>query len=596
VASFGEHLDYLKDIQISVEAGDQFSQGPTGTAIREDRPYWCQDYQHSPATAPWRERSSGIEWRASASLPLHRNGAVIGALSLYAHRVNAFDEDARNLLTEMAADISHALDTFEAEAKRKQAEADLRESQELFSLYLRHSPIYTFIKDVTPTESRVLYASDGFLQMIGIPGEEMIGKTMEELFPAEFAAKITADDWAVVSSGEVLKLDEDLNGRNYTSIKFPVVQGGKTLLAGYTIDITERKQVEVELRRSKQQYDNLVSKIPVGIYILHSTPQGTFALDYASPRMAEILNLSVESLLANADLVSESIHPDDRDGFVSLNLEGIRNLRPFDWKGRVLADGKVKWLHISSSPEPQQNGDVLWNGLVVDITERKRADEALRASLREKESLLKEIHHRVKNNLQVITSLLRLEAGRSDQPHTKTVLKDMQNRIRSMALLHESLYRSENLERVDLPVYIKQLTTHLYRSMATDPGKIQLHLDLEPVSLALDQAVPCGLLVNELVSNCLKHGFPDGRRGEVHIDLQLLQPVEEVPKIRLRVSDNGVGLPMDFEEKRAISLGLQLISDLAKQLGGQLEIGGGPGTGAIFEVVFASMGLADTDS
>ena len=214
----------------------------------------------------------------------------------------------------------------------------------------------------------------------------------------------------------------------------------------------------------------------------------------------------------------------------------------------------------------------------------------MRASLREKESLLKEVHHRVKNNLQVITSLLRLEAGRSDQPDTKSVLKEMQNRIRSMALLHETLYRSENLERVDLPGYIKQLTTHLYRSMVPEPGSIQLHLDLAPVSLALDQAVPCGLLVNELVSNCLKHAFPDGRTGEVRIELQL---VDEGQKIRLCVSDTGVGLPTDFEEKRARSLGLQLVSDLIKQLNGQIEMGGGPGLGAVFEVTFAPKKQAD---
>jgi len=128
--------------------------------------------------------------------------------------------------------------------ERKRMEKDLRASEELFTEYLRHSPIYTFIKEVTPTESRILYASDNFHKMIGIPGLNMRGKAMAELFPADFAAKITADDWAVVSEGKVLKLDEDLNGRNYISIKFPIVQRNKTLLAGYTIDVTEMKRAE----------------------------------------------------------------------------------------------------------------------------------------------------------------------------------------------------------------------------------------------------------------------------------------------------------------------------------------------------------------
>ncbi len=137
--------------------------------------------------------------------------------------------------------------------ERKLAEAALRESHELFSLFIRHSPIYTYIKSVTQTESRVLQASDNFQEMIGGKGADMVGKTMAELFPAEFAAKITGDDWTVVTKGELLRSDEDLDGRNYSTIKFPIVQKGRTLLAGYSIDVTERKRAEEELARSREQ-------------------------------------------------------------------------------------------------------------------------------------------------------------------------------------------------------------------------------------------------------------------------------------------------------------------------------------------------------
>ena len=137
--------------------------------------------------------------------------------------------------------------------RRKQAEKALRESQELFSLLMRYTPVYTYIKEVTPTESRVIQASHNFHEMIGIPGEDMLGKTMEQLFPAELASKMSADDWAVVSESKVRQFEEELDGRSYTTIKFPLVQGGKNLLAGFTIDVTERKQAEEALRLVEEQ-------------------------------------------------------------------------------------------------------------------------------------------------------------------------------------------------------------------------------------------------------------------------------------------------------------------------------------------------------
>jgi PAS domain S-box-containing protein len=212
--------------------------------------------------------------------------------------------------------------------------------------------------------------------------------------------------------------------------------------------------------------------------------------------------------------------------------------------------------------------------------EREEADLALRTSLKEKEALLKEVHHRVKNNLQVIASLLRLESNRIDHAVTKGVLKDMQNRIQAMAGLHEALYRSGNFAQVDLATYLKQLTNQLSRSLSMGPGRVPFHLSLVSVGLDLDQAIPCGLIVNELASNALKHAFPDGRSGEVRVELDQAQD----GTLLLRVSDDGIGLPADFEARRGKSLGLQLVSDLVRQLQGTFRIA--PGPRAAFEVTF----------
>ena len=235
--------------------------------------------------------------------------------------------------------------------------------------------------------------------------------------------------------------------------------------------------------------------------------------------------------------------------------------------------------------------------VVLDITERKQAEAKIRAALQEKtallgekEALLKEVHHRVKNNLQVISSLLSLEARRHLEPATQSVLKEMQGRIRSMAVLHETLYRAKNFARVDLAGYLREVAVKLFRAQNADPAAVRLVLELTTAEVELDQAMPCGLLLNELLTNTLKHGFPDGRHGEVRLGLQ--QTADG--RVHLQVSDDGVGLSADLDLKNAQTLGLQLVTDLTKQLRGTLEIG--PGPGASFSIVFTPKAAAGTTS
>ncbi|RFO97658.1 hypothetical protein DIC66_07310 [Rhodoferax lacus] len=204
---------------------------------------------------------------------------------------------------------------------------------------------------------------------------------------------------------------------------------------------------------------------------------------------------------------------------------------------------------------------------------------ALSHSLLEKDALLREVHHRVKNNLQVITSMLRLESGRSEHPASRSVLQDMQDRVRSMALLHETIYRVGTFSAIDLGDYLRQVATQALRALQSGTEGIQLRLDLGHLMAGLDQATPCGLLVNELLSNSFKHGFPAGQGGEVWVSLQ---PINEDYQWRLQVRDSGVGLPPDFAARRQSGLGLKLVEGLADQIGGRLEVG----PGATFTVVF----------
>lgn len=192
----------------------------------------------------------------------------------------------------------------------------------------------------------------------------------------------------------------------------------------------------------------------------------------------------------------------------------------------------------------------------MDVTEVSRAEAALRESLREKEALLKEVHHRVKNNLQVITSLLRQESGRGAEVGTKLVLDDMRGRILSTVLLHETIYRTGVFAEVDMRSSIQQVGTQALRAHEQSKSVVELKLDLDSVRLDIDQAIPCGLIVNELISNCLKHAFPGGRAGALQIQLRRDSGSDQ---LHLNVVDNGIGVSVDLLSQNRPSLGMQLV-------------------------------------
>jgi predicted ATPase/two-component sensor histidine kinase/tRNA A-37 threonylcarbamoyl transferase component Bud32 len=233
----------------------------------------------------------------------------------------------------------------------------------------------------------------------------------------------------------------------------------------------------------------------------------------------------------------------------------------------------------------------LENARLVD--EMKKAREQIKASLEEKEVLLKEIHHRVKNNLQVISSLLRLESMHIKDKQGLEIFKESQNRVRSMALIHEKLYQSKDFTRIDFAEYTRNLTTYLFRSYAIYPQTITSEINVDDVSLGIDMAIPCGLIINELVSNCLQHGFPRGGKGKIHVELRLdkdlpVRDTETGERFTLIVSDNGVGFPKDLDFRNTETLGLQLVITLVKQLKGTIELDSPPGrSGTEFKITFA---------
>jgi two-component sensor histidine kinase len=216
-----------------------------------------------------------------------------------------------------------------------------------------------------------------------------------------------------------------------------------------------------------------------------------------------------------------------------------------------------------------------------EIVERKRVEERIKASLNEKEVLLKEIHHRVKNNLQIVSSLLSLQAERVSDKQALEALEESRNRVYSMGVIHEVLYQSQDLAQVDFGEFARRLSDHLLQTYGVGAQAVTLKMDISEVPLSIDTAIYCGLIVNELVSNSLKYAFPAGREGEICIGLHS----SNGNRLILTVSDNGIGLPLDIEQRKSESLGLQLVTMLTRQLEGAAEFDQSNGT--VFKIMFS---------
>lgn len=217
------------------------------------------------------------------------------------------------------------------------------------------------------------------------------------------------------------------------------------------------------------------------------------------------------------------------------------------------------------------------------MAERERAETRLKTSLQEKEVLLREIHHRVKNNLQVIASLLNLQSKYIKDPQALGMFVESRNRVKSMAIIHEKMYQSKDLARIDFADYVRNLAAGLCRSYRIESDSVALTVDVADVHLSVDTAIPCGLIINELVSNSLKHAFPEGRTGEIAIGLRPAGADRYV----LTVRDNGDGFPKNLDVHNSTTLGLQIVSALTKQLEGTIEVTSAGGT--TFQIIFTEL-------
>ncbi|MGC9502379.1 MAG: PAS domain S-box protein [Baaleninema sp.] len=342
-----------------------------------------------------------------------------------------------------------------------------------------------------------------------------------------------------------------------------------------SIALTHTQLVEA-LGNSERRFRATFEQAAVGI--VQAGTDGRFT--GVNQKFCDILGYSREELLAKS--FKDVTYPDDRDR----SREGVRSVlsgrtKTFSTEKRYLRrDGSVVWGYLSLSLVRHASGEPdYFIGAIEDISDRKRAEERLKASVAEKEVLLKEIHHRVKNNLYVISNLLELQSDILEDDRARLLFADSQNRIQTMALIHEQLYQSADLACINFTEYLNRLVENLVFLQNTNLGNIETKIEVDPVRLDLGIAIPCGLIANELVTNAFKYAFPGNLSGTIAIR------VKELPhrKIYLEISDNGIGIPQEVNWQNTSSLGLRLVSLLAEQLEAEVEMNRDSGTAFRFK-------------
>ncbi len=326
-------------------------------------------------------------------------------------------------------------------------------------------------------------------------------------------------------------------------------------IVGIAEDITKQKKAEEQLRVATALLSKLIDNLPSGVLvedesrrIIHVNQSFISMFDVPVPP-SSLFGVDTRLLFVQPVHFAQRIEEIIQAGTPVIGEE-------LHWQDHIFVRN---FIPLSVGDEYNYN---LWQ--YRDITVSRRAEDQIRSSLREKEVLLKEIHHRVKNNLQIICSLLSLQASEIEDPNAGQTFKESQDRVKAMALIHERLYQSGDLAKIDFAGYVRNLTGHLLRSYKVDSKTVRLNLDVAPVPMSLDVAIPCGLIINELVSNALKYAFPHGKSGEIIVRFgegagQMLM---------LHVSDTGVGLPEGTDPERSESLGLKLVRSLTEQLDG----------------------------
>ena len=470
---------------------------------------------------------------------------------------------------------------FENITKRRIAEESLKEREATLSSIFHAAPM-----GIGMVINRIfVFVNEHLCDLIGYMENELLGKSTKLLHSSE-------EEYLKVNR----TLNEQINGEGFAIVETVLVHKDKTLInillsstlidsenpsrgmIFTALDITERKKVEESLKDREAMLTSIFNAAPIGIGMVLNRN-----IIFVNERLCDMVGFSKDEILGHS---TSKFYPTEEE-FLRIGRELYSQVKD---TGIATIESTLRRktgevinviLGVALLDPNHPSGELTFTAM--DITERKKAEAQIERDLHEKEVLLREVHHRVKNNLQVICSLLNLQSAHVQDETSLQMFKESENRVRSIAMVHEELYRSEDFSSIPVRDYLTNLIRHLFQIYQVKNLDIKLDVEVDDLQMDIDTAIPTGLLINELISNILKHAFPAGWKGKPRIRVKIHKMDEE--RVKLTISDNGIGLPENVESDETGTLGFRLITVLSEgQLGGKLNIIRRNGT--VFELIY----------
>ncbi|MGE5350816.1 MAG: PAS domain S-box protein [Acidobacteriota bacterium] len=502
-----------------------------------------------------------------------KNGIVIGTvgiardITLLKQASEVLEHENRKLeelVTGRTKDLQEAADSLRHEMQ----ERTIVEDQLLkLSVAVEQSPVSIVIIDL---KGNIEYVNPKFCDSTGYSKQEVLGKSIRILRSGEDSKETYRQMWSEITAGNVWT-GELLNRKKTNELYWeecvvsPIKNSAGFIMnyIGINRDVTGEKNAKRKLKESEERFRAIFENSPLGIRI-------------SINGIAKVINHSFVKMFGYTDskelvggTIFNTVAPSSRTKVVNF-LVRLAKEEPikdnYTYYG-MKKDGTEFPINVSIAELHLPEGRAMV-GFYVDITDQKQKENQIISSLKEKEVLIKEIHHRVKNNLQIISSLLNLQTDNMTDPVLLEAFNVSRNRVKAMALIHERLYQSKDLSLIDFNEYVSELIIHLQRNYITDGKRIDFDVSLDPIRLSIDTAIPCGLIINELVSNSLKYAFVGKDAGVLMISVKR----SEGGLIRMEIADNGTGFSPGFDIGSISTLGLQLVQNLTDQIGGRMEI------------------------